>query len=94
MIKEQIIEIVESEGVARPTAIKAVNAVINAIADSLKHGDTVYLRGLATFKVRLAPPKIARDINAGKTIIVPERKTVKLILSKEIKKALDSYEAL
>lgn len=67
-----------------------VDTVVDILADTLASGESIYLRGLATFKVRQAAPKTARNISAATQIQLPERRTVKLILSKSVKSRLNS----
>lgn len=78
MIKKDIIEKVsDSTGMTIDQATLVVNATINAITESLSHGQDVYLRGLGTFNVRVRKPKTARNISKNTTIILPERKVIK-----------------
>lgn len=89
MTKADLIEqLIRRTGMTRSAAIAAVDNTVAILADTLSKGETIYLRGLATFAVRTTKEKKARDILRARTIAVPPRKTVKLLLSKKIKDAL------
>lgn len=88
MTKADLVNKLVERGMARSTAMEAVEGVVESLAEALTSGETITLRGLGTFKVRTAKEKIARNISAGSAITVPAHKTVKLILSKKIKDAL------
>ena len=89
MTKADLVEKLVERGMARSTAMEAVEGVVTIIAKTLSSGETITLRGLGTFKVRTAKEKLARNISSGSTLTVPAHKTVKLILSKKIKDALE-----
>ncbi len=88
MTKADLVNKLVERGMARSTAMEAVEGVVDSLAEALISGETITLRGLGTFKVRVAKEKIARNISAGSAITVPAHKTVKLIISKKIKDAL------
>lgn len=88
MTKADLVERLVERGMARSAAMEAVDGVIEVMADTLSSGETITLRGLATFRVHTAKPKPARNISKGESLMVPARKTVKLVLSKNIKNAL------
>lgn len=91
MTKQDIIEHLTHDcGLLRSSAITAVNGVIEAITNSLKSGEDVTLRGFATLKVKNVAEKIGRNIGANTPIKIPAHKTVKLVLSQELKTTLNS----
>ena len=63
--------------------------VIEAMTDALGKGDSIYLRGFATFKARMRKAKPAQNINKKETIMLPPRRDVKLVLGKEILRRLN-----
>lgn len=86
MKKSDIVDqVVSSTTLSRSQAIDAVEGVFEAIARSLCKGESVYIRGVATFKVRTAKEKKARNIGKGTTVIIPAQRTAKLIVSKQLK---------
>lgn len=90
MKKADLVEqLIHRTGMARSAAMKAVDNTVAILADNLSKGESIYLRGLATFEVRTTKEKIARNITKGEAVIIPPRKTVKLILSKKIKESLN-----
>lgn len=93
MVKQNIIDhLTHRCGLRMSSAIAAVNGTVELIADTLKKGEDVSLRGLGTFKVRDVAEKTARDINANRPITIPAHKAVKFIPATEIKEALKNEQ--
>lgn len=91
MTKQDIIDRLTNEcGLHRASAIRAVEGMISSISGSLARGESVSLRGFATFKPVVAAEKLGRNINTGAPVTIPARRTVKLILSKEFKESLNN----
>lgn len=91
MTKQDIIEhLTHNCGLHRSSAIAAVNGVFDAITTSLKSGEDVTLRGFATLKVKNVAEKIGRNIGANTPVTIPAHRTVKLVLSNDLKNALNS----
>ena len=89
MTKADIVEqLIHRTGMARSAAMEAVDNTVAIMADNLSKGESIYLRGLGTFDVRIIKEKIGRNISKGESITIPAHKTVKLVLSKKIKDAL------
>ena len=86
MRKNDIAEhIVSTTTLSRSQAIQAIDSAFEAIGNSLCKGESVYVRGFATFRSVLSKQKKARNINKGTTIIVPEKRSAKLIICKQLK---------
>ena len=93
MRKNDIVEhIVSTTTLTRSQAIAATDSVIEAISKSLIKGESVFIRGFATFKATTTAPKTARNIAKGTTVTIPARNTAKLVLSKELKEQMNPEE--
>lgn len=91
MTKQDIVTYLQDrKGFSKVTATAAVEGVIEALTLSLVAGEDVFIRGFATFKVKEAAEKKARNIRQGTIITVPAHKTVSLKISKELKNAMNS----
>ena len=71
-------------------ALHVVDSLTNIFADAFSHGENIYLRGFGTFEVRKTKEKMARNIAAGTTMIVPAGRTVKVKLSKQLKEQMNN----
>lgn len=80
--------LVKHNNIDRSVAVRAVEGVIDALANSFRNGQSVQLRGFATFRVKRVPQRVGRNIAAGTTVIIPPHTTVKIILSNELKNSL------
>ncbi len=73
MTKADIVnEISKSTGIEKVTVQKTVEALMEAIKDSLISNKNVYLRGFGSFIVKKRAKKTARNISKNTTIIIPE----------------------
>ena len=59
-----------------PFAAEIVNEVIDIISEALVEDEGVYLRGFGTFKTVIRKERVARNISAGTSLIVPAHKKV------------------
>lgn len=93
MRKIEIVEqLVSTTTLTKSQAGEAVEGVFNALSHALTHGESIYVRGFATFKACTSKQKNARDIRRGTIVTVPARKTAKLIISKQLKNQMNQYE--
>ncbi len=72
MTKADIVAgIADETGLERAEALRAVEAFMNAIKESLTKGQNVYLRGFGSFIVKERAQKTGRNISENTTIIIP-----------------------
>lgn len=74
----------------KSTALHVVDGVTDILSDAFTRGENIYLRGFGTMEVKTTKEKKARNINAGTTVVVPAQRTVKLKISNQLKKRLNS----
>ena len=85
MTKQDIIDVVSARVGIEKTQVKAaVDETINAIAEKISEGETIYLRRLFTLMPVKRAKKKAQYISKKKTIILPERLVPKAKFSKSI----------
>lgn len=78
MIKNDIAErISERAEIPRVVALKAVDAILDKMKDSLIEGERIEIRGFGVFQKKLRKRSVGRDIQRAKTIEIPETYTVK-----------------
>ena len=65
------------------------NNLIEVVKETIAKGKPIYVRGFGTLKNVPRKAKVARDINKGKTIIVPKRNEPVFKPSKEFKKQVN-----
>ena len=95
MKRQDIIDqVVRKTELTSREATQAVEAMIGIFEEAFIGGENIYIRGLATFKQVIRKEKKVRNITAGHSMEMPARRSVKLILSKELKdKMNDGFEA-
>lgn len=72
MTKADIVaDIAEETGLERVEALKAVEAFMGSVKNSLAKGQNVYLRGFGSFIVKERAEKTGRNISQNKAIIIP-----------------------
>ena len=86
MIKNDIAEkISERVEIPRVVALKAVDAILDKLKDSLVEGERIEIRGFGVFQKKLRKRSVGRDIQRSKTIEIPETYTVKFKPGTEIR---------
>ncbi|RZM06111.1 MAG: HU family DNA-binding protein [Sphingomonas sp.] len=68
--QELIASVAETAGLQRSDAIKAVEAVFDAISASLKKGDEVRLVGFGTFSVSKRKASTGRNPRTGEPMVI------------------------
>lgn len=72
--------------------IKAIDAFISVLSESLLTGESTFLRGFGTFHLATRKQKTARDIRNGKTITIPEHTVLQFKPCKELKDKIAKVE--
>lgn len=72
MTKADIVTgIADETGLDKAEALKAVEAFMTSIKESLAKGENVYLRGFGSFVVKERAEKTGRNISKNTAIIIP-----------------------
>lgn len=89
MTKKDLIEIVaKKSNLTNKAARDSVQAMLNTIRDSLKHGEKVVLTGFGTFSVRSRQQRTGRNPKTGAAITLSARKAPGFTAGKTLKKAV------
>ena len=78
----------DKTGLQRLVAIKAVEAFVDTIKDSLAKGEDVHIVGFGSFKVLDRRARKGRNPRTGELIEVPAKKAVKFAPGKDFKERL------
>jgi len=62
----------------------AIDALFDTIADALKHGETIELKGFGSFSVIETAPRAGRNPRTGKAIEIPAGRRVRFKPSKSL----------
>ena len=79
----------DNPAMTRRMAEIAVDAVINAIKDSLLDGKRVHIHGLGTLEPIVSKPRMGRNPATGEPIQVPAKTTIKFKVSRDMKRELN-----
>lgn len=91
MTRQDIIDqLSRREDIRKGDATKYVNCVFAVAAKALSDGDSLYIRGLGSLRVRTVKARKGRVISRGEEVTIPEHKTVRFIPSETILKALNT----
>ena len=75
MTKADIVsEIAKTTGIDKASVLETIEKFMETVKDSLAEGENVYLRGFGSFIVKTRSQKVARNISAKTSIIIPEHK--------------------
>ena len=73
---------------SKAAAERIVDTVIDTITEALKAGDKVSIRGFGTFKVKQTAKRQGRNVATGETITIPAHKSIKFVVSEELKQSV------
>lgn len=87
MTKRDLIELVAKKAnLTNKAARDSVQALLNAVRDSLKKGEKVVITGFGTFSVRKRAARIGRNPKTGAKITISARKAPGFTPGKTLKK--------
>ncbi|NRR00984.1 MULTISPECIES: HU family DNA-binding protein [unclassified Brevibacillus] len=82
---ELVTKVAETSELTKKDATKAVDAILDAIADALKEGDKVSLIGFGNFEVRERAARKGRNPQTGEEIEIAASKMPAFKPGKELK---------
>lgn len=85
---ELINEVAEAAELPKAAASRAVDAMVEAIADALQKGEQVTLIGFGTFSVRERAARSGRNPQTGKSIEIKASRNVGFKAGKQLKEAV------
>jgi DNA-binding protein HU-beta len=90
MNKSELIEAVATRAdIPKATATKAVEALVNAVTETLQNAEQVTLVGFGTFQVRTRAARTGRDPRTGNSINIKESKVPSFKAGKALKDAVN-----
>lgn len=90
MLKRDLVEKTSEnlEGYLKKDIGKAVDIIIETMAESLCRGNRVEIRGFGSFSVRERKARQTKNPKTGKVMDIPSRKSLHFAMSKSLKEAL------
>ena len=86
MIKVDIInEVAVAAEITKVKAVVAVEAILNALKESMRRGERIELRGFGVFLVKPRKKGIGRNPRTGKEVKIPPGKTIKFKPGKNLR---------
>ena len=85
---ELITTVAEKSGLSKRESEQAVNAVFEAITESLKAGDKVSLVGFGVFDVKERPERVCKNPRTGEEVICPATRVPGFKAGKGLKDAV------
>lgn len=89
MTRAEIVEALANHlELPQKTASEAVNVVLEAMAQALRRGEEIELRGFGCFRFRQRKPRTGRNPRTGEKVAVAAKKVVYFKPGKELKEQL------
>ena len=85
-------EVAEQAGITKANASQVIDAVFDAIQESLKKGEPVALVGFGSFKVSKRNARTGRNPRTGEAISIPETMAPSFSAGKFLKEAVNQNE--
>ena len=82
-------EVAEDAGITKADASQAIDAIFDAIQESLKKGESVALVGFGSFKVSKRNARTGRNPRTGEAISIPETMAPSFSAGKTLKEAVN-----
>lgn len=90
MNKEELISAIAGKGgMTKADAAKALEAVMDAIADGLKQGEKIQLVNFGTFSVGERKASTGRNPRTGEPITIPATRQVRFKVGKQLRDAVN-----
>jgi integration host factor beta subunit len=91
MTKSELVEkIMEANGIlSRKESELVVNIIFDSMADALKAGDKVEIRGFGSFTIRERDAREARNPKSGEIVKIPAKKTPFFKTGKELRERVN-----
>ena len=95
MTKNELIEAIAARAnIKKPQAETVVNAVFDAIADALREGKGVEIRGFGSFRVRQHKAYRGRNPRTNDLVDVPAKRRPFFKVGKELRELVDASRSL
>ena len=89
MIKADIInQVSRAADITRVKAVIAVEAVLDAMKESMRRGERIELRGFGVFQVKPRKKGIGRNPRTGREVRIPPGRTIRFKPGKNFKNLL------
>ena len=86
MIKVDIInEVAQAADITKVKAVVAVEAILEALKDSMRRGERIELRGFGVFQVKPRKKGIGRNPRTGREVRIPPGKTIRFKPGKNLR---------
>lgn len=69
----------------------AVKTLLDAMSETLAHGNRIEIRGFGTFDVTYRPPRVARNPRTGKSVQVPSKAVPRFKPGKALRHRVDRH---
>ena len=87
--KDLIAEIARNSGLEQVIVSAVLAHFTHLVKEKVAEGETVVLRGFGSFLIKKRAPRVARNIQKNKTILLPARKIAYFRPSKDFSEILD-----
>jgi DNA-binding protein HU-beta len=86
VIKADIIDrVARNADITKVKAVVAVEAVLDAMKDSMQRGERIELRGFGVFQVKPRKKGIGRNPRTGREVLIPPGKTIRFKPGKNLR---------
>jgi len=86
VIKSDIIDkVARNADITKVKAVVAVEAVLDAMKDSMQRGERIELRGFGVFQVKPRKKGIGRNPRTGREVLIPPGKTIRFKPGKNLR---------
>lgn len=86
MVKADIVNrVAETTGIRKSQAVKAVDALFDALRESMARGERIEFRGFGVFQVKPRKRGFGRNPRTGREVRIPPGRTVRFKPGKDLR---------
>ena len=75
---------------AHRDAEHAVKTLLDAMSDTLVHGNRIEIRGFGSFSINRRPPRMGRNPRSGESVAIPEKRVPHFKPGKALREAVEA----
>ena len=68
----------------------AVKTLLDAMSDTLAHGNRIEIRGFGSFSINRRPPRMGRNPRSGESVAIPEKRVPHFKPGKALREAVEA----
>ncbi|MCD8290017.1 MAG: HU family DNA-binding protein [Prevotella sp.] len=83
--QELVVKVSRDTGIPKETCRRVIDTMVDEAITGLSKGENVRIKGLVNLEPAIRSARLTRDLNSGEIVTIPEIKTIKCKVSRQVK---------